>query len=52
MADERLEEMPSVPTLKEQGVDGEASWQQWRGVVGPKGMPMDFQNKMAAAMAR
>ena len=52
MADKRLEEMPSVPTLKEQGIDVPTSWQQWRGVVGPKGMPMELQNKIAGAIGK
>jgi putative tricarboxylic transport membrane protein len=52
MADKRLEEMPSVPTLKEQGIDVPTSWQQWRGVIGPKGIPMDIQNKLAGAIQK
>ena len=52
MADKRLEEMPSVPTLKEQGLDVPTSWQQWRGVIGPKDIPMDIQNKLAGAIQK
>ena len=52
MADKRIEEMPAVPTLKEQGIDVPTSWQQWRGVVGPKGMPMDIQQKLAGAIEK
>ncbi len=52
MADKRLEEIPAVPTLKEQGLDVPTSWQQWRGVVGPRGMPMDIQNKIADAIGK
>lgn len=52
MADKRLEDMPSVPTLKEQGIDVPTSWQQWRGLVGPKGMPLDVQNKLAGAIEK
>ena len=52
MADKRLEDLPSVPTLKEQGIEVPTSWQQWRGVVGPKGMPMDLQNKIASAIEK
>jgi len=52
MADKRLEEMSSVPTLKEQGLDVPTSWEQWRGVIGPKGIPMDIQNKLASAIQK
>ncbi len=52
MANKRLEEMPNVPTLKEQGIDVPTSWEQWRGVIGPKGIPMDIQNKIAGAIQK
>lgn len=52
MADKRLEEMPNVPTLKEQGIDVPTSWEQWRGVIGPKGIPMDIQNKIGGAIEK
>jgi tripartite-type tricarboxylate transporter receptor subunit TctC len=52
MTDKRLDDLPSVPTLKEQGIDVPTSWQQWRGVVGPKGMPADLQNKVAGAIQK
>ncbi len=52
MAEKRIEEMSSVPTLREQGLDVPTSWQQWRGVVGPKGVPADIQNKIASAIEK
>jgi len=52
MTDKRLEEMPSVPTLKEQGLDVPISWEQWRGVIGPKGIPLDIQNKISGAIEK
>ena len=52
MANKRLEEMPNVATLKEQGIDAPTSWEQWRGVIGPKGIPMDIQNKIAGAIEK
>lgn len=52
MADKRVEQLPSAATLKEQGIEVPTSWQQWRGVVGPKGMPADIQNKIAAAIQK
>lgn len=35
-ADERIDELPDVPTLQEQGID--IVFPHWRGVVGPPGM--------------
>jgi len=52
MADKRLEELPSVPTLKEQGIEVPTSWQQWRGVIGPKEIPIEIQNKIAGAIQK
>lgn len=52
MADKRLEELPDVKTLKEQGLDTPTSWQQWRGVIGPKSMPADIQEKLADAIKK
>jgi tripartite-type tricarboxylate transporter receptor subunit TctC len=39
MADERSEQFPDVPTLKEQGIDFQMA--AWRGITGPAGMPDD-----------
>ena len=50
MTDARLAEFPNVPTFKEQGFDVATSWEQWRGVVGPRGMPDDVKRKLAAAI--
>lgn len=52
MADKRIAELNNVPTLKEQGIDVPTSWQQWRGVIGPKGMPADITNKLAGAIEK
>ena len=52
MADKRVEQLPNVPTLKEQGIDVPTSWTQWRGVVGPKGMPDDIKSKIAGAVEK
>ncbi len=52
MADKRVEQLPDAPTLKEQGIDVPTGWTQWRGVVGPKGMPADLQNKIAGAIQK
>jgi len=47
MTDKRLAQFPDVPTFKEQGFDVPSSWQQWRGVSGPKGMPDEIKQKLA-----
>lgn len=47
MADERLESMPDVPTLKEKGID--LSIGTWRGLAVPKETPEDVVNKLTEA---
>ena len=48
MADKRLDQLKDVPTLKEQGLPVATSWEQWRGVIGPKGMPDAVKQKLAS----
>ncbi|MFC6674209.1 Bug family tripartite tricarboxylate transporter substrate binding protein [Marinobacterium aestuariivivens] len=48
MADERAELLPDVPTFAEAGYDVDTSWQQFRGLIAPKGMPQELQQKLAA----
>ena len=50
MSPERLEFLPEVPTAKEQGCNVIAS--QTYGVMGPKGIPQDRVDKVAAAIKR
>lgn len=50
MADERVPQVPDAPTLKEQGIEADTSWQQMRGIIGPKGMPDDVKAKLAGAV--
>ncbi len=50
MTDERVPQLPDVPTLKEQGINADTSWQQMRGIIGPKGMPDDIKAKIASAV--
>lgn len=50
MADSRVPQFPDVPTLKEQGYEADTSWQQMRGIIGPKGMPADVKAKLADAV--
>lgn len=47
MTDKRLQELPDVPTLKEQGINVASSWEQWRGAIGPKGMPDAVKQRLA-----
>ena len=47
MSAKRLTELPTVPTLAEQGIDVSNTWEQWRGVIGPKGMPDAVKQHLA-----
>ncbi|WP_162375664.1 tripartite tricarboxylate transporter substrate binding protein [Ancylobacter sp. TS-1] len=50
MSDERVPQFPNVPTLKEQGFAADTSWQQMRGIIGPKGIPEPIKAKLADAV--
>ena len=50
MADNRREQLPDVPTFKEQGLEVDSSWQQFRGIIGPKGIPADVKEKLVKAI--
>ncbi|PSC05600.1 hypothetical protein SLNSH_08470 [Alsobacter soli] len=52
MTESRIAQFPDVPTFREQGFDVPTEWQQWRGVIGPKGMPADVKQKLAAAIEK
>lgn len=52
MADERVPQFPDAPTFKEQGFEVDTSWQQMRGVIGPKGIPADVKQKLADAIGQ
>lgn len=52
MADERADLLPEAPTFKEAGYDVDTSWQQFRGIIGPKGMPMARKQKLASAIKK
>ena len=51
MAKERVPQLPDVPTLAEQGFDADTSWQQMRGIIGPKGIPDDVKQTLADAVS-
>jgi tripartite-type tricarboxylate transporter receptor subunit TctC len=50
MADKPLAQFPNVPTFKDQGFNVPSAWQQWRGVIGPKGMPEPIKRQLADAI--
>jgi tripartite-type tricarboxylate transporter receptor subunit TctC len=47
-APERLKELPDVPTTKEAGSD--FMFSAWNAMVGPKGLPKEIVDKLAAAL--
>ncbi len=51
MADKRLPAFPDVPTLKEAG-GPDWTTAAWRTVAGPKGLPDDIRDKLAATMQK
>jgi tripartite-type tricarboxylate transporter receptor subunit TctC len=51
MAPQRLTQLPDVPTFKEVGLEP-ANRMAYYGVLGPKGMPRDVVDKIAAAVKK
>ncbi|QHJ70131.1 tripartite tricarboxylate transporter substrate binding protein [Planococcus halotolerans] len=51
MNDERLEELPEVPTYKEAGFEVDTTWSQFRGIFGPAGMNEEVQSKLSEVFA-
>lgn len=51
MAKARIPELPDVPTLAEQGVDG-LDFTLWTGLFAPKGTPPEIVNKLSAEVAK
>ncbi|MEX2454159.1 MAG: tripartite tricarboxylate transporter substrate binding protein [Rhodospirillaceae bacterium] len=47
MADQRLEKLPDVPTLKEKGFD--VAYDLWGAIVAPQGLPAAVKAKLEAA---
>ena len=45
----RISVLPDVPTAKEAGFDVFAGWQQFRGIIAPKGTPLEIRQKLADA---
>jgi tripartite-type tricarboxylate transporter receptor subunit TctC len=52
MTAKRMNELPDVPTLAEQGFDVPTDWTQWRGIIAPKGMPQEVTDKLAIAIQK
>jgi tripartite-type tricarboxylate transporter receptor subunit TctC len=50
MTDKPLAQFPNAPTFKDQGFDVPSAWQQWRGVIAPKGIPDPIKQKLADAV--
>lgn len=49
LAKERLETLPEAPTFAEQGYKLDEGWQQFRGVIAPKGVPLPIKQRIAVA---
>ncbi|NLC21868.1 MAG: tripartite tricarboxylate transporter substrate binding protein [Halomonadaceae bacterium] len=50
LSDERVSVYPDVPTFTEAGYDVDPSWQQFRGIIGPKGIPEEIKAKLVDAL--
>lgn len=52
MTTKRMSQLPNVPTLGEQGFKVDTTWQQFRGVIGPKGIPDAVKRRIAEAVVK
>lgn len=52
LARDRLEALPNAPTFSEQGYEVDAGWQQFRGVIAPKNVPLPIKKRIAAAFEK
>ncbi|MPZ39998.1 MAG: hypothetical protein GEU95_18465 [Rhizobiales bacterium] len=52
MSDKRSDLLPNAPTIKEAGFDADTDWQQFRGIIAPKGTPPDRQQALAEAIRK
>ena len=50
LGEKRLSTLPDMKTFGEQGYNVDTNWLQVRGVFGPKGMPLELQQKVADAI--
>jgi putative tricarboxylic transport membrane protein len=49
LAKDRLEALPQAPTFAEQGYNLDVRWQQFRGVIAPKNVPLPIKQRIATA---
>lgn len=49
MSDERLQEVPDIPTYVEQGFDVDTDWIHFRGIYAPAGVPEEVLEKLSTA---
>lgn len=52
MTEKRLPQLPDTATLGEQGFKVDTTWQQFRGIIGPKGIPDAIKSRLADAVAQ
>lgn len=52
MSEERLEDLPDVPTYKEAGFDVDTSWAQFRGVYGPSGIDEAILDELSSVFEK
>ncbi|MCE8042320.1 tripartite tricarboxylate transporter substrate binding protein [Halomonas daqingensis] len=50
LSEERVSAFPDTPTFTEAGYEVDPSWQQFRGIIGPKGIPDDVKAKLVGAL--
>lgn len=50
LSEDRVSAYPDTPTFAEAGYDVDSSWQQFRGIIGPKGIPDEVKAKLADAL--
>jgi tripartite-type tricarboxylate transporter receptor subunit TctC len=46
----RLPQLPDLPTLQEQGLEGFAAASYWNGILGPAGLPRPIADRVATAV--
>lgn len=52
MTEQRMSQLPQVPTLAEQGFPVDSAWQQFRGMIGPKGIPDAIKARLMDAVTQ
>jgi len=52
MTEKRMSQLPNVPTLAEQGLNVDTAWQQFRGIIAPKGIPEPIKARLFDAVEK